>query len=82
MYPTLIQNDIIWTLLLGKDVFLLLRKKKDEANLDKCVMWPTYFQVFRQVTVINLYESLFSKNTAGCPLAAGVICLGAPLQER
>lgn len=45
-------------------------------------MWQTYLQVLRQVTVIDLYESLFSENTAGRPLAAGVIRLGTPLEEQ
>ncbi len=43
-------------------------------------MWTGYLKVFRQVAVVDLYESLFSENTAGRPLAAGLICLGAPLE--
>lgn len=66
-----------------KGLFLRLREKNG-AKLDIIagVMWQTYLQVFRQVTVVDLYESLFSENTAGCPLAAGVIRLGTPLQEH
>lgn len=32
-------------------------------------------EVFRQVAVVDLYESLFGQNAAGRSLAAGVICL-------
>lgn len=49
---------------------------------DAGVMWQTYLQVFRQVNVIDLNESLFSENTAGRPLAAGVISLGTSLEEH
>lgn len=41
-----------------------------------------YLQVFRQAAVINLYEGFFSQNSTGCPLAAGLIWLGAPLQQN
>lgn len=40
-----------------------------------------YLEVFRQVAVVDLDESLFSQNAARRPLAAGVVCLGASLQE-
>lgn len=45
-------------------------------------MWTTHLKVFRQVAVVNLYESLFSKNTAGRPLAAGLVSLGASLEQQ
>lgn len=45
-------------------------------------MWTSYLKVFRQVAVVDLYESLFSENSAGRPLAAGLICLGAPLGKQ
>lgn len=40
-----------------------------------------YLEVFGQVAVVNLDERLFGQNTAGRPLAAGVVRLGASLQQ-
>lgn len=44
------------------------------------IIW-THPEVFRQVAVVNFYKSLFGQNTAGCPLAAGLIRLGTPLEQ-
>lgn len=41
-----------------------------------------YLKVFWQVAVVDLNESLFSENSAGRPLAAWLIVLGAPLEGQ
>lgn len=52
-----------------------------DAGCFKCHL-GCYLKVFRQVAVVNFYESLFSQNTARCPLAARLICLRAPLNQQ
>lgn len=77
--------------MLEKGLYFYWEKKnqKDETKVDQYtsikdagVTWKKYLQVFRQAIVIDLYESLFSENAAGRPLAAGVIRLGTPLEEH
>jgi hypothetical protein len=41
----------------------------------------SYLEVFRQVAVVDLYESLFSQDSTGCSLTAvRLLLLGAPLE--